>query len=67
MEYQKFIDGMILYETIPSIIGKTKKEASSLLRNFKVEFVGFGETVIDSSPNENERVKQGSTIKVLLN
>ena len=57
----------IVYETIPSIIGKTKKEASSLLRNFKVEFVGFGETVIDSSPNENERVKQGSTIKVLLN
>ena len=57
----------IVYETIPSIIGKTKKEASSLLRNFKVEFVGSGETVIDSSPNENERVKQGSTIKVLLN
>ena len=57
----------VVYETIPSIIGKTKKEASSLLRNFKVEFVGSGETVIDSSPNENERVKQGSTIKVLLN
>ena len=57
----------IVYETIPSIIGKTKKEASSLLRNFKVEFVGSGETVIDSSPNENERVKQGSTIKILLN
>ena len=57
----------VIYETIPSIIGKTKKEASSLLRNFKVEFVGSGETVIDSSPNENERVKQGSTIKVLLN
>jgi stage V sporulation protein D (sporulation-specific penicillin-binding protein) len=57
----------IIYETIPNIIGKTKKEASLLLKNFKVEFVGTGETIIDSSPSENERVKQGSTIKVLLN
>ena len=57
----------IIYETIPNIIGKTKKEASLLLKNFKIEFVGTGETIIDSSPSENERVKQGSTIKVLLN
>lgn len=56
-----------IYETIPNIIGKTKKEASSLLKNFKIEFVGSGDKVIDSSPSENERVKQGSIIKILLN
>lgn len=56
-----------IYETIPNIIGKSKKEASSLLKNFNIEFVGNGNNVIDSSPSENERVKQGSTIKVLLN
>ena len=46
---------------------KTKKEVKLLLKNFKIEFVGNGETVLDSSPSENTRVKQGSTIKILLN
>lgn len=56
-----------IYETIPTLIGKTKKEVKLLLKNFKIEFVGSGETVLDSSPSENTRVKQGSTIKILLN
>lgn len=56
-----------IYETIPNIIGKNKKEVKQLLKNFKVEFVGDGEKVIDSSPRENIKVKQGSVIKVLLN
>ncbi|MBR2137737.1 MAG: PASTA domain-containing protein [Bacilli bacterium] len=56
-----------MYETIPTLIGKTKKEVKLLLKNFKIEFVGSGETVLDSSPSENTRVKQGSTIKILLN
>ncbi|MBR4177757.1 MAG: PASTA domain-containing protein [Bacilli bacterium] len=56
-----------IYITIPSLIGKTKKEAKRLLNGLKVEFIGAGEKVIDSSPAENTRVKQGSTIKVLLN
>ena len=55
-----------VYLTIPSLIGKTKKEASSLLKGLKIEFIGDG-TVIDSSPKENTRVKYGSTIKVMLN
>ena len=56
-----------MYETIPTLIGKTKKEVKLLLKNFKIEFVGSGETALDSSPSENTRVKQGSTIKILLN
>ena len=56
-----------IYQTIPSIIGKTKKEAKSLLYGLKIEFVGNGDKVIDSQPSENSRVKQGSTIKVMLN
>ncbi len=57
----------IVYETIPSIIGLSKKEAKKVLKNFKVEFVGSGDKVIDSLPHEKEHVKQGSTIKIMLN
>lgn len=56
-----------IYIMIPNLIGLTKKEAKSLLKGFKVEFIGNGEKVIDSNPKSNTRVKQGSTVKVLLN
>ena len=52
---------------IPDVIGKTKKEARKLLNGFKIEFVGEGDKVIDTTPNVNSRVKEGSIIKVLLN
>ena len=54
------------YITIPNIIGKTKKEVKTLLRDLKIEFVGNGK-VIDSTPSKGSRVKSGSTIKILLN
>ena len=56
-----------LYKTIPSLIGKTKIETKQLLKGFKIEFIGTGDKIIDTSPNENTRVKEGSTIKILLN
>ena len=57
----------IKYIMIPDIIGKTKKEAKTLLNGFNTEFVGNGDKVIDTSPSVNTRTKEGSTIKVLLN
>ena len=57
----------VVYKMIPDVIGKNKKEAKKLLQGFKVEFTGDGDSVIDTSPNVNTRVKKGSTIKVLLN
>ena len=57
----------VVYKMIPDVIGKNKKEAKKLLQVFKVEFTGDGDSVIDTSPNVNTRVKEGSTIKVLLN
>lgn len=56
-----------VYETIPPLIGLTKKEAKKALKNFKIEFIGNGDKVIDSLPHEKEHVKIGSTVKVLLN
>ncbi len=57
----------VKYVMIPDVIGKTKKEARGLLNGFKIEFVGDGDKVIDTTPNVNSRVKEGSIIKVLLN
>ncbi len=57
----------IIYVTVPDIIGKTKKEASQFLKDFSIEFVGNGDKVFTSSPKPGMRVKQGSTIKLLLN
>ena len=57
----------IKYIMIPDVIGMTKKEAKKELKGFKIEFIGDGDKVTDTTPSVNSRVKEGSTIKVLLN
>ena len=57
----------IKYIMIPDIIGKNKKDAKKELKGFKVEFIGDGDRVLDTTPPVNTRVKEGSIIKVLLN
>ena len=57
----------IKYIMIPNIIGKTKKEAKKELKGFKIEFIGDGDKVFDTTPPINTRVKENSIIKVLLN
>lgn len=58
-----------VYVSVPSLIGKSKKEARKLLRSVYLNpvFTGDGDTVIDTSPSENIRVKQNSSVMVLLN
>lgn len=53
--------------TIPNVIGMTPKEAVKLLKNFKVEFSGSGNTITYQSPNSGERIYEGETIRLLLN
>ena len=55
------------YIEIPNVIGKNIKEAKKLLKDFKIEYSGDGETVVDISPNVGARIKKGNTIKVLFN
>lgn len=57
----------IKYIMIPNVINMTKNEAKKNLKDFKVEFVGKGNKVVDISPSINTRVKEGSIVKVLLN
>ena len=57
----------IKYIMIPNVIGMTKKESKKELKGFKIEFIGDGDKIIDTSPDVNTRLKEGSIIKVLLN
>ncbi len=54
------------YVILPNAVGKSIKEANSLLKGFKVEYSGSGDTVVYSSPNPGIFVKEGSTVKLLL-
>lgn len=51
---------------VPNVIGKTVKEAKSLLSNFSIEYTGTGDIVQEQSPSAGEKLEVGSTIKLLL-
>ena len=55
------------YVKTPNVVGKTKREASTLLKGFKIEYSGTGETIIYQEPDAGIYIKENSTIKVLLN
>lgn len=55
------------YVMCPSVVGMTKKEASKKLKGFKVEYSGSGDNVIYQEPQEGLYIKEGSTIKIMLN
>ena len=51
---------------VPNVIGKTIKEAKTLLQDFKIEYSGTGTIIKEQSPSPNEKIEKGSTIKLLL-
>jgi stage V sporulation protein D (sporulation-specific penicillin-binding protein) len=56
------------YVTIPDVINLTRKEALKQLSGLvSVEYSGTGDKVIEISPSAGTRVKQGSTVKIMLN
>lgn len=58
-------DDAVYYE-VPNVIGKTAKEAAKELTNFKVEYSGYGKTVVEQTPSAGERIAAGSTVRLLL-
>lgn len=56
----------IKYVKAPDVVNKTKKEATQLLKGFKVEYSGEGENVIYQEPEAGTYVKENSTIKLML-
>ena len=54
------------YYTVEDVIGLTKKEASSKLKNFTVEYSGTGNNVISQSPEAGTRISEGSSVRLYL-
>lgn len=55
-----------VYYQVPNVIGKTKEEATKMLEKFHVEYSGSGDKIIAQSPEDDERIEEGATVKLLL-
>ena len=51
---------------VENVIGKSSKEASSILNKFNVQYSGSGSIIIDQSPKAGSRVEEGSNIRLML-
>lgn len=54
------------YYTVPLVVGKSKKEAISSLKNFSVEYSGSGDMIISQSPEAGSRIAEGSSVRLYL-
>lgn len=65
IEKTRYWDDPIYYD-LPNVIGFTKKEAQKALYYYQIEYVGYGNYVIEMSPKAGERLEAGSTVRLLL-
>ena len=54
------------YYTVMDVVGMSKKEATSKLKNFTVEYSGTGNTVVSQSPEAETRISEGSSVRLYL-
>lgn len=54
------------YYTVENIVGLTKKKATSILKNFSIEYSGSGNIVISQSPEAGTRIAGGETVRLYL-
>lgn len=52
--------------TVPNVVGKTKKEAITELKNFQIEYSGSGDYVVEQSPSGGSRILEGGKVRVML-
>ena len=55
------------YVDLPDVVNMSKSDAIKSLRGFTIEYSGIGETVIDMNPKGGSKVKENSTVKLMLN
>ena len=55
------------YYNVEDVVGLTKKEASSKLKNFSIEYSGSGDNVINQSPAAGSRIAEGEKVRLYLN
>ena len=54
------------YVEVPDVRGLSLKEAKKALKGFTIEYTGIGEVVIETNPSPGKRVKEGSSVKLML-
>ena len=54
------------YYTVPNVVGKSKKEATSMLKSFSVEYSGNGDVVVNQSPDSDSRIAEGEKVRLYL-
>ncbi len=54
------------YVEVPDVRGLSLKEAKKTLNGFTIEYTGIGEVVIETNPSPGKRVKEGSSVKLML-
>ncbi len=55
------------YYNVEDVVGLTKKEAASKLKNFSIEYSGSGDNVINQSPAAGSRIAEGEKVRLYLN
>lgn len=55
-----------VYVEVPNVIGKSLKEAKSLLKDFTPTYTGDGDKVVEQSPQAGARIPKGSVVRLLL-
>lgn len=55
------------YYNVEDVVGLTKKEAASKLKNFSIEYSGSGDDVINQSPAAGSRIAEGEKVRLYLN
>ena len=54
------------YINVPNVVNKKLDDVKNELEKFEVQYTGSGEYIIFQSPSSNERVLEGSRIRILL-
>ncbi|MED1441644.1 stage V sporulation protein D [Aeribacillus composti] len=54
------------FVTVPDVLGLTKQELAEQLVNLKLDVNGDGKVVVQQSPKAGVKVKEGSTVRILL-
>ena len=55
------------YYNVEDVVGLTKKEAATKLKNFSIEYSGSGDNVINQSPAAGSRIAEGEKVRLYLN
>ena len=56
-----------VYVKVPNVVGMTREEATSNLKNLKVEYSGEGNKVVYQTPSSGTQIYEGETVKLMLN